>query len=69
MEGQLEHFPVWKKKGHGCDKNRRKMNIAVSAANREAISKQMASFIYLEELKTFMFFAIPDLMLKRFFSF
>lgn len=45
------------------------MNIAVSAANREAISKQMASFIYLEELKTFMFFAIPDLTLKRFFSF
>lgn len=38
VEGQDEHFPVWKKKGHGYDKNRRKtLNIAVPGANREAI--------------------------------
>lgn len=45
------------------------MNIAVPGANREAVSKQMAYFIYLEELKICMFFAIPDLRLKRIFSF
>lgn len=67
---QREHFPVWKKKGCGCAKNRRKtLSISVLGANRETISKQMASFIYLEELKTFMFSAILDLMLKSIFSF
>lgn len=45
------------------------MSISVLGANRETISKQMASFIYLEELKTFMFSAILDLMLKSIFSF
>lgn len=69
-EGQPEHFPVWKKKGHDCDKNRRKiLNTAVPDANREAISKQIASFIYLEELKTCMVCAIPDLVFKRIFLF